>query len=78
MTPTKETPMTDMERKLRMALDAMQDVLRELKYELENNFTANGEDLPDSWAELLDACEILGNWDPDAEDGEVRFEAVLS
>lgn len=78
MTSTKETRMTDMERKLRMAIDAMQDVLRELKYELENNFTANGEDLPDSWAELLDAAEILGNWDPDEDHGDVSFKAAVS
>lgn len=56
--------MTDPDRKLLVAIDLMQGVLRELKYEIENNFTANGEDLPDSWAELMDSAEMLANWDP--------------
>lgn len=70
--------MTPMETKLRMAIDVMQNVLRELKYELDNNFTANGEDLPESWAELTDACEILGHWDPDNDEEDEAYRIVFT
>jgi hypothetical protein len=60
--------MTDNERKLRAALDALQTVVRDWKYEIEANFLADDHaEIPPSWQMLLDASEILGNWDPDDE-----------
>lgn len=69
--------MTDRERQLLLAIDLMQDVLRELKYEMDNNFTANGEVLPERWAELLDSAEVLGNWDPLEDEPPVGYEVRI-
>lgn len=67
------------EQRLRAMVDSLQWVARELAYVLRDNFFASElPEAPEQWSRLLDAAEILGNWDPDDEAPEDGYEVLFT
>jgi hypothetical protein len=71
--------LTQEEARLRAMVDALQRLVRELKFEFEGNLMVEVvDDTPESWGRLMDEAEILGEWDPDDRNPEDGYEVLFT
>jgi hypothetical protein len=71
--------MTQDEQRLRAMVDALQTVVREIKFQFEGNLMVEVTDeTPEIWSRLMDDAEILGEWDPDEPPDEDGYEVLFT